>query len=123
MQNAYRNRGLLYWKQGDAENALLDLFAARKYFPEDARLHGLLALCLQRVGQVQESIDAFTSVGAHIAIQTSLGQTNGQPSVGNQSKPLPRGGIPGAWKCLCSANGHPICSVSSESHHCSNDID
>ncbi|KAJ3032763.1 cytochrome c oxidase subunit 1, partial [Rhizophlyctis rosea] len=59
--NAYRNRGLLYWKQGDAENALLDLFAARKYFPEDARLHGLLALCLQRVGRIEESINAFTS--------------------------------------------------------------
>ncbi|KAJ3299237.1 cytochrome c oxidase subunit 1 [Borealophlyctis nickersoniae] len=59
--NAYRNRGLLYWKQGDPENALLDLFAARKYFPEDARLHGLLALCLQKVGRIEESIAAFTS--------------------------------------------------------------
>ncbi|KAJ3416949.1 cytochrome c oxidase subunit 1 [Chytridiales sp. JEL 0842] len=59
--NAYRNRGLIYWKQGDAENALLDLFAARDNFPGDARLHGLLALCLQKVGRTEESLAAFTS--------------------------------------------------------------
>ncbi|KNC98500.1 uncharacterized protein SPPG_06197, partial [Spizellomyces punctatus DAOM BR117] len=59
--NAYRNRGLLYWKQGDPANALLDLYAARDAFPEDPRLHGLLGLCLQTLGKVQESVEAFSA--------------------------------------------------------------
>ncbi|KAI8832186.1 hypothetical protein BC829DRAFT_422863 [Chytridium lagenaria] len=67
--NAYRNRGLIYWKQGDAENALLDLYAARDNFPGDARLHGLLALCLQKVGRISESLDAFSSVKFHSMLE------------------------------------------------------
>lgn len=60
-QNSYRNRGLIYWKLGDTENALLDLSSARDYFPEDANLHALLAFCLQKVGQLEESKQSFTN--------------------------------------------------------------
>ncbi|KAI9332143.1 hypothetical protein DFJ73DRAFT_64411 [Zopfochytrium polystomum] len=83
--NAYRNRGLIYWKQGDAENALLDLFAARDNFPGDARLHGLLALCLQKVGRTNESLEAFTSaieVNQNFT-EAYLGRGNVYASVGN----------------------------------------
>ncbi|KAJ3161681.1 cytochrome c oxidase subunit 1 [Geranomyces michiganensis] len=59
--NAYRNRGLIYWKQGDTENALLDLIAARDAFPEDSKLGALLGVCLQTLGRLDESIEQFTS--------------------------------------------------------------
>ncbi|KAI8923467.1 hypothetical protein BC831DRAFT_470816 [Entophlyctis helioformis] len=58
--NAYRNRALIYWKKGDHENALLDLYAARDHFPQDGKLRGLLGLCLQKVARNQESIAEFT---------------------------------------------------------------
>ncbi|KAJ3123091.1 cytochrome c oxidase subunit 1 [Physocladia obscura] len=83
--NAYRNRGLIYWKQGDAENALLDLYAARDYFPGDARLHGLLALCLQKVGRTEESLEAFSSsikVNQTLT-EALLGRGNVHASIGN----------------------------------------
>ncbi|KAJ3212811.1 cytochrome c oxidase subunit 1 [Dinochytrium kinnereticum] len=83
--NAYRNRGLIYWKQGDAENALLDLYAARDNFPGDARLHGLLALCLQKVGRISESLDAFSSainVNPYL-IEAYLGRGNVYASINN----------------------------------------
>ncbi|KAJ3354248.1 cytochrome c oxidase subunit 1 [Entophlyctis luteolus] len=84
-QNAYRNRGLIYWKQGDAENALCDLHAARDNFPGDARLHGLLALCLQKVGRTQESLDAFTdSIKVNRTLtEALLGRGNVHAAVGN----------------------------------------
>ncbi|KAI9199213.1 uncharacterized protein BJ171DRAFT_632051 [Polychytrium aggregatum] len=81
--NAYRNRGLIYWKQGDTENALQDLYAARNTFPQDARLHGLLALCLQKVGYIKESIEAFTSA-MHVSpymIEAYLGRGNVYASI------------------------------------------
>ncbi|KAJ3327686.1 cytochrome c oxidase subunit 1 [Blyttiomyces sp. JEL0837] len=83
--NAYRNRGLIYWKQGDAENALLDLYAARDNFPEDARLHGLLALCLQKVGRTDESLAAFSSAIEvnQTLIEAYLGRGNVYASIGN----------------------------------------
>ncbi|KAI8823702.1 uncharacterized protein EV422DRAFT_585274 [Fimicolochytrium jonesii] len=59
--NAYRNRGLLYWQQGDPENALIDLYAARDAFPEDAKLRALLGLCLQKLGKVEQAIEEFSS--------------------------------------------------------------
>ncbi|TPX57923.1 hypothetical protein PhCBS80983_g03494 [Powellomyces hirtus] len=59
--NAYRNRGLIYWKQGDTENALLDLIAARDAFPEDSTLAALLGVCLQTLGRLDESIEQFCS--------------------------------------------------------------
>ncbi|KAJ3184569.1 cytochrome c oxidase subunit 1 [Geranomyces variabilis] len=59
--NAYRNRGLIYWKQGDTENALLDLIAARDAFPEDSKLGALLGVCLQTLGRLDESIEQFTA--------------------------------------------------------------
>ncbi|KAJ3009221.1 UNVERIFIED_CONTAM: cytochrome c oxidase subunit 1, partial [Siphonaria sp. JEL0065] len=82
--NAYRNRGLIYWKQGDAENALLDLYAARDNFPGDARLHGLLALCLQKVGRTDESLEAFTSSIRvnQTLIEAYLGRGNVYSSIG-----------------------------------------
>ncbi|KAJ3259016.1 cytochrome c oxidase subunit 1 [Chytriomyces hyalinus] len=83
-KNAYRNRGLIYWKQGDAENALLDLYAARDNFPGDARLHGLLALCLQKVGRTEESLEAFTSSIRvnQTLIEAYLGRGNVFSSIG-----------------------------------------
>ncbi|KAJ3011425.1 cytochrome c oxidase subunit 1 [Thoreauomyces humboldtii] len=57
--NAYRNRGLIYWKQGDTENALLDLIAAREAFPEDSKLAALLGVCLQKLGRLDEAIEQF----------------------------------------------------------------
>jgi Flp pilus assembly protein TadD len=66
---------LIYWKQGDAENALLDLFAARDNFPGDARLHGLLALCLQKVARTEESLEAFSSVCINYVTFFFFGQT------------------------------------------------
>ncbi|KAJ3108931.1 cytochrome c oxidase subunit 1 [Phlyctochytrium planicorne] len=83
--NAYRNRGLIYWKLGDAENALLDLYAARDNFPGDARLHGLLALCLQKVGRIEESLEAFSSairVNPYL-IEAYLGRGNVYASINN----------------------------------------
>ncbi|KAI8610448.1 hypothetical protein BC830DRAFT_742726 [Chytriomyces sp. MP71] len=82
--NAYRNRGLIYWKQGDAENALLDLYAARDNFPGDARLHGLLALCLQKVGRTDESLQAFSSSIRvnQTMIEAYLGRGNVYASIG-----------------------------------------
>ncbi|KAJ3157813.1 cytochrome c oxidase subunit 1 [Geranomyces variabilis] len=59
--NAYRNRGLIYWRQGDTENALLDLIAARDAFPEDSKLGALLGVCLQTLGRLDESIEQFTA--------------------------------------------------------------
>ncbi|KAI8593966.1 hypothetical protein BDZ88DRAFT_3091 [Geranomyces variabilis] len=59
--NAYRNRGLIYWEQGDTENALLDLIAARDAFPEDSKLGALLGVCLQTLGRLDESIEQFTA--------------------------------------------------------------
>ncbi|ORY43266.1 hypothetical protein BCR33DRAFT_738575 [Rhizoclosmatium globosum] len=70
--------------QGDAENALLDLYAARDNFPGDARLHGLLALCLQKVGRTDESLEAFTSsirVNKTL-IEAYLGRGNVYSSIG-----------------------------------------
>ncbi|KAJ1556100.1 cytochrome c oxidase subunit 1, partial [Cladochytrium tenue] len=83
--NAYRNRGLIYWKKGDAINALVDLYAARDNFPGDARLHGLLALCLQKVGQTEQSLEAFSSaikVNQNFT-EAYLGRGNVYASVGN----------------------------------------
>ncbi|KAI9092398.1 hypothetical protein DFS34DRAFT_633351 [Phlyctochytrium arcticum] len=83
--NAYRNRGLLYWRQGDPENALLDLIAARDAFPEDGRLHGLLGLCLQKLGKINESIAAFSAAIRVSAFMTEayLGRGNVHASQGN----------------------------------------
>nr|KAJ3422198.1 cytochrome c oxidase subunit 1 [Polyrhizophydium stewartii] len=83
--NAYRNRALIYWKKGDHENALLDLYAARDHFPQDAKLRGLLGLCLQKVGRNQESIDEFSMAldlnpFMHEAL---LGRGNVYASMGN----------------------------------------
>ncbi|KAJ1567925.1 cytochrome c oxidase subunit 1, partial [Nowakowskiella sp. JEL0078] len=86
--NSYRNRGLIYWKLGDHSNALIDLYAARDNFPQDARLHGLLALCLQKVGRIQESLDSFSSaiqVNPYL-IEAYLGRGNVHASVGNYDK-------------------------------------
>jgi Flp pilus assembly protein TadD len=47
---------------GDSENALLDLYAAKTHFPNDADLHSLLGLCLQKVGSIDEAIAEFTHV-------------------------------------------------------------
>ncbi len=60
---AYRNRGLLYWKLGDTENAILDLYAARNAYPDDAKLRGLLALALHKVSRNDESIREYDAVG------------------------------------------------------------
>lgn len=54
--------------QGDPENALLDLAAACDAFPEDARLHCLLGLCLQKLKRVEEGIEAFSSVSSDTVI-------------------------------------------------------
>ncbi|KAJ3058050.1 cytochrome c oxidase subunit 1, partial [Quaeritorhiza haematococci] len=83
--NAYRNRGLIYWKLGDAENALLDLMAARDNFPQDSHLHGLLALCLQKLGKFEESIGAFTSAirANPTMIEAYLGRGNVHAMLGN----------------------------------------
>ncbi|KAI8804058.1 hypothetical protein BJ742DRAFT_826275 [Cladochytrium replicatum] len=85
--NAYRNRGLIYWKLGDHVNALLDLYAARDNFPQDARLHGLLALCLQKVGRIEESLQSFSAaiqVNPYL-IEAHLGRGNVYASMGQHA--------------------------------------
>ncbi|KAJ3216163.1 cytochrome c oxidase subunit 1 [Clydaea vesicula] len=76
--NTYRNRGLIYWKTGDTDNALLDLHSARDNFPEDANLHSLLALCLQKVGRMEEALESFTKAiqAMPLAIDAYLGRGN-----------------------------------------------
>ncbi|KAI9337807.1 hypothetical protein BDR26DRAFT_803961 [Obelidium mucronatum] len=74
----------IHLDKGDAENALLDLYAARDNFPGDARLHGLLALCLQKVGRTDESLEAFTSSIRvnQTLIEAYLGRGNVYSSIG-----------------------------------------
>lgn len=83
--NSYRNRGLLYWKLGDHANALIDLSSARDSFPEDANLHALLALCLQKMKLPMESIESFTSAvkAAPLVADSYLGRGNVYASLGN----------------------------------------
>lgn len=59
--DAYRNRGLLYWQKNDPVNALLDLKSAKEFRPSDEGIRCLLAICLQRVHNYDESIDEFKS--------------------------------------------------------------
>ena len=49
----------MYWQNQDTDNALSDLHAAKDYFPEDGHLHALLAMCLQKIKNYDESIYEF----------------------------------------------------------------
>jgi tetratricopeptide (TPR) repeat protein len=57
---SYRNRGLVYWTLGDNQNAIADFYCARKYFPNDADMNGLLGLSLLTLGRMDEAIAAYT---------------------------------------------------------------
>jgi Flp pilus assembly protein TadD len=46
---------------GENDNAVLDFTAARDNFPNDAKLRGLLAVCLLRIGRTAESLKEFTA--------------------------------------------------------------
>ncbi len=63
---------------GDAVNALMDLQAARDHFPEDSHLSGLLAMCLQKEGRLEEAVAAFTEAisKSHNMKEAYLGRGN-----------------------------------------------
>jgi tetratricopeptide (TPR) repeat protein len=86
--DAYRNRGLLYWKMGENENALLDFLQAKRLAPDDAKIRCLYALGLHKVGSLQESIEEYSRAieldGS--LIEAVLGRGNVYGHLGELSK-------------------------------------
>ncbi|RKP19822.1 TPR-like protein, partial [Rozella allomycis CSF55] len=59
--SVYRNRALLYWRQGYHEFALSDLYYARERFPKEAKLHALLGMCLEKLKRYKEALNSYST--------------------------------------------------------------
>jgi tetratricopeptide (TPR) repeat protein len=57
--DAYRYRGLLYWKLGDHNNAIIDLKKALEVYNDDYELYCQYGLCLNDFKKYDEAILAF----------------------------------------------------------------
>jgi tetratricopeptide (TPR) repeat protein len=60
--DAYIDRGLCYFSQGEYTKAVLDYDRALEIAPDDFRAHWNRALCMETAGQAKEAVKSYKEV-------------------------------------------------------------